>query len=185
MEVQVFHHLHIVRAGGMAAVQQLHQHIQRAVRFKIAVDQLVPALTVRIGHLGVTIAGQVHEVGGIHTVKVDGCRFARRCADARQIFAVAQPVDQAGFAHVGTAGKDKFRAVAFRQLAGKAIGCLKFTAIIIHKYNSLFRLFRVGHITAAGSLAVLCSVAISWVACGMVRLWAADAAGRMSACLST
>lgn len=71
------------------------------------------------------------------------------------------------------------------QLAGKAIGCLKFTAIIIHKYNSLFRLFRVGHITAAGSLAVLCSVAISWVACGMVRLWAADAAGRMSACLST
>ena len=169
----------------MAAVQQLHQHIQRAVRFKIAVDQLIPALTVRIGHLGVTIAGQVHKIGGIHTVKVDGCRFARRCADARQIFAVAQPVDQAGFAHVGTAGKDKFRAVAFRQLAGKAIGCLKFTAIIIHKYNSLFRLFRVGHITAAGSLAVLCSVAISWVACGMVRLWAADAAGRMSACLST
>ena len=117
MVVQVFQHLDIIGAGGMAAVQQLHQQADRAVRLKVAVDQLVPAVALGVGHLGIAVAGQIDKVRRVNAVKIDGRGLAGGGADARQIFAVAQLVDQARLAHVASAGKHDLRAVAFGQLA--------------------------------------------------------------------
>ena len=133
MIVQVLEHLEIIGAGGMAAIQQLHQQGVVALGLKVAVDEVIPALTVRIAYFGVAIAGQVHKIAAVHLIKVDGSRFARRGRNAGQVFAAAQLVDEAGFAHVGAAGETDLRAVTVGQLAGNTIAGHKIRFVVIHK----------------------------------------------------
>ena len=45
-------------------------------KVKIAVDQVVPALTVGVAHLGVAVAGQIHKIAVVHRIEIDGGRFA-------------------------------------------------------------------------------------------------------------
>ena len=52
---------------------------------KVAVDEVVPALTVGVAHLGVAVAGQVHKVAVVHRIEIDGGRFARRTGHAGKI----------------------------------------------------------------------------------------------------
>ena len=56
---------------------------------------------------GIAVARQVdqEEVVGLHPVKIDGARLARRGADLGQLFAHGQGIDERGLAHVGTAGQ--------------------------------------------------------------------------------
>ena len=103
MVVQILQHLQVIRAGGMAAVDELHQQGMMPGGFKIAVDEVIPALTVRIADLGIAIAGQIHKIAVVHLIEVDGGRFARCTGHAGKVLAVAQLVDEAGLAHVGTA----------------------------------------------------------------------------------
>ena len=130
--MQILQHLHVVGTGSVAAVQQLHQQADAAVVLEIGIDQLVPAFALGVGDLGVAVAGQVHKVGLIYFIKVDGGRFAWGSADAGQFAAVAQLIDEAGFSHIGAAGKNDLRPVAVRQLAGQAVGCEKFAVIVVH-----------------------------------------------------
>ena len=130
--MQVAQHLLIVGAGGVAAVQQLHQQGVVAGCFKVAVDEVVPALTVGVAHLGVAVAGQVHKVAVVHRIEIDGGRFARRTGHAGKVFAAAQLIDEAGFAHVGPPRKAQLRAVALGQLAGNAVAGNEISFVVIH-----------------------------------------------------
>ena len=58
MIVQILQHLQVICAGGMAAVDELHQQGMMPGSLKIAVDEVIPALTVRIADLGIAIAGR-------------------------------------------------------------------------------------------------------------------------------
>ena len=116
----------------MAAVQQLDKQADGTIRLKIAVDQIVPPLALGVGDLGVAVAGQVNKVSRINAVEVDGCRFARRGADAGQLLAVAELIDEARFADVGAARKYDFRAVTVRQLAGQTVGREEFAVVVVH-----------------------------------------------------
>ena len=131
MVAQVLHHLHIISRGGMPAVQQLHYNGALPVRLKIAVDQFIPAFAFAGGGAGVAIARQIHKIDVADLIKVDGRGFARGGADARQLFAVAKLVDQAGFSHIGAPGKDQFGAVTVRKLAEQAIGGLEIGLVVI------------------------------------------------------
>ena len=135
--MQILEHLKIIRAGGVAAVDELDQQGVVAGRFEVAVDQVIPTLTVGVADLGVAVAGQIHKIAVIHRIKVDGGRFARRAGDAGQILAAAQLVDQAGLAHVGPARKAQFRAVTFGQLAGNAVTGDKVRFVIVHRVAPL------------------------------------------------
>jgi hypothetical protein len=136
--VQVLKHLHIVSAGRVAAVQQLDKQADGTIRLKIAVDQIVPPLALGVGDLGVAVAGQVNKVGRINAVEVDGCRFARRGADAGQLLAVAELIDEARLADVGAARKYDFRAVTVRQLAGQTVGREEFAVVVVHGCSFMF-----------------------------------------------
>ena len=103
-----------------------------AGRLEVAVDEVIPALAVGVAHFGIAVARQVHKVAVVHRIEVDGSRFARRTGHARQIFAAAQLVDQAGFAHVGAPRKAQLRAVTLGQLAGNAIAGNKICFIEDH-----------------------------------------------------
>ena len=103
MIVQILQHLQVICAGGMAAVDELHQQGMMPGSLKIAVDEVIPALTVRIADLGIAIAGQIHKIAVVHLIEVDGGRFARCTGYTGKVLAVAQLVDEAGLAHVGTA----------------------------------------------------------------------------------
>ena len=76
--MQIFQHLHVIRAGCMAAIQKMHQKAYCPVRLEIAVNQLIPAGPVRIGYLGIAIPGQIHKIGSIRLIKIDGGRFTGR-----------------------------------------------------------------------------------------------------------
>ena len=54
--MQILQHLQVIRAGGMAAVDELYQQGMMPGGLKIAVDEVIPALTVRIADLGIAIA---------------------------------------------------------------------------------------------------------------------------------
>ena len=103
MVVQILQHLQVICAGGMAAVDELHQQGMMPGGLKIAVDEVIPALAVRIADLGITIAGQIHKITVVYLIEIDGGRFARCTGHAGKVLAVAQLVDEAGLAHVGTA----------------------------------------------------------------------------------
>ena len=77
---------------------------------------------------------QVHEVAVIHRVEVDGSRLARRAGHAGEILAVAELIDEAGFAYVGAAGEAQLRAVALGQLAGNAVACNEIRFVIVHSF---------------------------------------------------
>ena len=65
--------------------------------------EVIPALAVRIADLGITIAGQIHKITVVYLIEIDGGRFSRRTGHTGKVLAVAQLVDEAGLAHVGTA----------------------------------------------------------------------------------
>ena len=92
-----------------------------ALSLEVAVDEVVPALTVGVAHLGVAVAGQIHKIAVVHRIEIDGGRFARCTGHAGKVFAAAQLIDQAGFAHIGPPRKAQFRAVALGQLAGRCV----------------------------------------------------------------
>ena len=129
---QILQHHFIVGAGGMAAVQQLHQQRTSPSALEIAVDEFIPALPFALRHLGVAVTRQIDQIDAAHRIKVDGSRLARRAAHARQAFTVAQLIDQRGLSHIRAPGKNNLRAVPFRQLRRKAVGRLELGFRRIH-----------------------------------------------------
>ena len=77
MVVQILQHLQIVCAGGVAAVDELHQQGVVAGCLEVAVDEVVPALAVGVADLSVAIAGQVHKIAVVPGVLDTRARFLR------------------------------------------------------------------------------------------------------------
>ena len=130
--MQIPQHLQVVGTGGVAAVHQLHQQGVVPGGLKVAVDQVIPAFPVGVADLSVAVARQVHKIAVIHRIEVDGGRLARGAGHTGQVFAAAQLVDQAGFAHVGPPRKTQLRAVTLGQLAGNAVAGNKISFVEDH-----------------------------------------------------
>ena len=106
--LEILSHGHI---DGRRLVPGIHdQHAQRdQLRVgEIGLDQLGPPLLFRLGHLGVAVAGKIHQVHGfINKEIVDVGGLARGFTDTGKIFPQQQLVDDGGLTHIGAARKGK------------------------------------------------------------------------------
>ena len=101
----------------MADIHQQQQTAQGGAFAQIPFQQGLPVAADRIGHLGVAVAGQIHQIA----VRFDGEKVqqlgaARGFADPGQPPLTGQDVESAGFAGVGATGERHFLAGIGRQL---------------------------------------------------------------------
>ena len=85
-----------------------------------------PAGLLRLGHFGVAIAGEIHQVESAVDQKVVDVGGLARCrAHPGKILPVEQPVDHRGLAHVGAAGKGHLRQAIPGKVPGLGRGAHK------------------------------------------------------------
>ena len=122
----------VVGGGVVAHVQQLHDQADLPPHGKVPLHQLAPAAAFRVGALRVAVARQVGDAHAVAPEEVDRGGLARHAADAGQIFAVEEFVDEGRLAHVGLAREDDLREIGRGKLLRRAVGRLKLYVVDVH-----------------------------------------------------
>ena len=101
----------------MADIHQQHQAAQGQALAQVVFQQQPPVAANGIRHLGVAIAGQIHQIAfRLYLEKIEQLGSARRFANPGELPLAGQDIEGAGLAGVGAAGEGHFPARIGRQL---------------------------------------------------------------------
>src|SRR5690606_4873259 len=116
---RVAEHVQVVVLERMADVHHHHQPAQRQAGAEVVVDEGLPVLAQVLRHLGVAVAGQVHQVAALVLRQLEEhqlLRAARGLGHARQRVLLAERVERGGLAGVGAPGEGDLEAAVLGQL---------------------------------------------------------------------
>ena len=115
---QPFHEGQVYLLRLVPAVQQHEEADQVFPLAYVIFDELLKALLGAFAHLGVAIAGQVHQVPAlVYGEVIDKLGFTGAATGFGQVFLVGQHIDQAAFAHVAPPYEGVFRLLRRGTLA--------------------------------------------------------------------
>lgn len=116
---QPFEQPPVVRRERVARIHQRDHANQGFALRQVAADQRLPACAQLLRHLGITVAGQVHQPPPAAQVEeIDHLRAPRRLADERQAPAPSERIDRARLADVRAASERNLRPALGRQVGG-------------------------------------------------------------------
>ncbi len=101
----------------VARVHHQHKPPQRRALPQVTSHQAAPVLAHRLGHAGVAVAGQIHEITrGLHLKEIQQLSAAGGFTDPRQTALAGQQIQGARFARIGAAGEGRFASGIGREL---------------------------------------------------------------------
>lgn len=149
------HEEHIFIAGSASYVEEEEEHRQCGAVVQIGLDHGAPLLAYGHGDFGVAVAWEVDEGKLlIDGEEVDELCLSWRCRCFNQVFPAEEVVEEAGFAHIGTAGNGDLHHWCAIELFEVGIGrerCCGFYKLDVFKWGYFHSLLCNPYIAAIAS----------------------------------